>query len=837
MSTSIWGGPESYGGDSYPSPLLKQLLKQMMVHLGAQGSCIALFDENIRHMRIHVHVRNLLVPTPQETVKSLGLRLPGRRITNRLEMDPSPTIHLEEFAEITPQQSELFAPGTIYANGQDLIGTAWKKNEACLLGQEEYLAFLRKRDEPIPSSDVVPSSYLAIPIQERTLIDDLSGHRRPPAVLGVVVLYQVAPTPPFQQKQYQEALQYIERIALYLQNDRLRRSHLRGSEYLSLLQEISTAFPTSVKLSELVNKIYDFTTNVVNVSSMLLTLYDRDTEHLYDVFTVVNGNPIEALAEQPVAVPKGDRPTWWKVAHVEKRTLNFSPAQDLAQASQYSELLNGVWGEQQQAESFLFLPMKMFNRVIGSLSIVSQRPEAYHPEEIQVLETMLQIVTVSIENAKLYERDRFLIKQGRQREAQLAAINSALQSIGSVLNVAELLNNLVESVARVVKVDACVFFQLSPAGDELIAQALYGLSNISWVDEDIVPDQEQEFNPTIQEELIKMIRLPFKGTFLEQMIQGGFFYLDKQQLEELIQQSSEGCVIFLQETRTHQMLMIPLTYQADFIGLLAVPTPYGSENRFFKPKEVAMLLAICAQAAGAIRNAQLFEQREVAYAELERLNKLKDEFLVTASHELRTPLSAISGYASLLKRQSTRSTPQQVLRFSHKIADAVQQLVELVGNITEAASMGRVESNIEMNLGPVHVLSAAQIAVEMLDINVQQTLTKDIAHDLWVRADGQPLRQVISNLLENAIKYSPPQTNIHLSACSTTLAKIESVLCKDQIDHQMMIEQGSMPIVLIRVKDQGEGILPEDKKRIFDKFVRAPRSLTTPVRGSGLGLY
>ena len=83
--------------------------------------------------------------------------------------------------------------------------------------------------------------------------------------------------------------------------------------------------------------------------------------------------------------------------------------------------------------------MKMFNRVIGTLSLTSMRPNAYHPEEIQVLETMVQIVTVSIENAKLYERDRVLLQEAKQREAQLAAINSALQVIGSGLNVTELL--------------------------------------------------------------------------------------------------------------------------------------------------------------------------------------------------------------------------------------------------------------------------------------------------------------------------------------------------------------------------------------------------------------
>ena len=111
-----------------------------------------------------------------------------------------------------------------------------------------------------------------------------------------------------------------------------------------------------------------------------------------------------------------------------------------------------------EVQSFLILPLKMFNRVAGSLSIASMRPFDSHLEEIQVLETMMQITTVCMENAKLYDRDHILLQEARQRELQLAAINSALQSISSGLRVTELLNKLVESVAQVVNVDTCVFF-------------------------------------------------------------------------------------------------------------------------------------------------------------------------------------------------------------------------------------------------------------------------------------------------------------------------------------------------------------------------------------------
>lgn len=870
MSASTWGGPEPAVNESYTSASLKQLLKQMMTRFGAQGACIALHDESVGQMRIQEHVRwrGIKIPVPTtanptanhaeaDTVVTPRLRIATQPSKNTLTSfaDTPPSVPVparpavpafaparlhatgqtisDELADVTPQQCELFAVGTPYPLGQDLIGYAWHKNETYAMRHDDYLAVFHA-SRPLPYQiDMLPTSYLIIPISTATSIKGQEAKKRHANILGVIVLYRLFhDKPPFQDRHRHEAAQSVEHIALYLQNDALQRTQRRTSEYLQFLQEISTAFPTSVKLSQLIEKVYEFAPRVVDVASMLFTLYDRDTDRLYDIFAVREGIRVEDLDEQPVVFQKEERPQWWQVTQQDRRTLLFSPAQD-NKAEEYQELLSGTWGDQRQAESFLLLPLKMFNRVIGALCLTSQRPNAYHQEEIQVLETMVQIVTVNIENAKLYERDRQLLQEARQREAQLAAINSALQSISSVLNMNELLNNLVESAATLLNVQICVFFQPSQDNRELIARALYAPTSVRMVDDG---SGMPEIEPPRADELIEMIRLPFNGSFLQQKVNEGFFYLHAAELEELAQESKEGVAIFLSEMEIHDMLMLPMSYQSyqtEFIGFLAVPVP--KESRAFRPKDVTTLLAICAQAASAIRSAQLFAQREEAYAELQRMDKLKDEFLVTASHELRTPLSAISGYSTLLKRQSARATPQQIMRFATKIASAAQQLSYLVANMTEAARVGIVDKDLQIEA--VHVFSAAEMAASILALDVEQEIRLDIASDLWFEGDGHRVRQVLTNLLENAAKYSPSEGQIEVSARPVTLSQTEQVLSEDQIDHELLLEQGKQPVILMRVKDQGEGILPEDQLRIFEKFVRAPRSLTTPVRGSGLGLY
>ncbi len=382
----------------------------------------------------------------------------------------------------------------------------------------------------------------------------------------------------------------------------------------------------------------------------------------------------------------------------------------------------------------------------------------------------------------------------------------------------------------------CVFFQPGPSGDVLVAQALYAPSSVQMVDDgsgmpDLTPPRKDE-----PDQLITMIEIPFKkDTLLKQMANVGFFYLDPPKLEELAQESNEAGAIFLRETGIHSMLVIPMNYQTEFLGLLAVSG--RSEHSPFRPKEVGILLAISAQAASAIRNAQLFAQREEAYAELERLNKLKDEFLVTASHELRTPLTAINGYAGRLRRQASRIAPQQILRFATQISVAAQQLGDLISNMTEAAQIGAIDKNQDLHVEPVQLLAAAEIAKNMLSFTNEHEIVLNVSQDLWISGDAPRVRQMLTNLLENAVRYSPSQTTIIVSAQRMMLSEAQHFLSEDQIDHALLVEKGDFTVVLVRVRDQGTGVMPEDQLRIFEKFVRAPRSLTTPVRGSGLGLY
>ncbi len=850
MPTAIWGESEPLSDDTYPLTLLRRLLSQMMEQFSAQGACLALYDEHIRQMVVRLHLKAAITPLPEtnadvENIDTIPLArrktggLPALQSsasggTGRIRRLTRPLTGLESMAS---PQSALFPLGEAYASGQGLIGIAWRRNEPFFFRSEEV--------SHLPASDVLtqeirqgnqgnmgnvmPRWFLAAPILEPASLSEAQHKQSMSAAqptLGVVVLYQTTPAPGFNAKHVTEATYAAERIGLYIQNDRLRRAQGHMNSYIQRLQQISAAFPSKVTLSRLVEDVHQFVIAVVPATSILLTLYDRDTKKMYDVFAIDHGRRIDGLDGHPVIFDPGDRKQWWNIAQEEQRPLLLSTSRmEVGLFEKHDELLHGTWGDQASAQSFLLLPMKMFTRVIGTLCMTSELPDAFTPEKVLVLETMVQLITVSIENSNLYDRSQRSVLKARQREEMLAALNSALLTISTVLNLKELLHKLVEMAANLVGAELCTFFQLTSDEEELVAQAVFD-STGKWRETAWPHDQ------AAHSELIEQIRLPFKQSLLSRLVNDGtFFYLDETMVDDLKQASGEGGEIFLHETLKHKLLMIPVRYQPEIVGILAVHTP--SHDRNFKPQEVSTLLAISAQAASAIRNAQLFEQIREANAELRRMDQLKDEFIVTASHELRTPLSAVSGYASLLKRQGARLTSQQTLRYATKIGDATQQLTALVQNMTEAAKIGAIDKKLDFQPGPVQILAATNIAMEMVVITIEQKISVQVDPDLWVYCDPLHLRQVLTNLLDNAAKYSPPTGHIIITATAMRLSQLP----EKQVDYHKIASGEDQEIVLVHVCDEGDGISLEDQEKIFEKFVRAPRSLTTPIRGSGLGLY
>ena len=199
--------------------------------------------------------------------------------------------------------------------------------------------------------------------------------------------------------------------------------------------------------------------------------------------------------------------------------------------------------------------------------------------------------------------------------------------------------------------------------------------------------------------------------------------------------------------------------------------------------------------------------------ELKRLERVRREFVANVSHELRTPLTAIKGYAETLRDGGLRDpeTAAEFVRVIHRHAERLRALIE---DLLDLAAVEQGEARID--LAPValrDVATQAEAVARPAAAGKRHTLTLDVPGDLpRVLADRDRLGQVLINLLDNAVKFTPEGGRIEVSA------------------------RPSSGRVVLSVKDNGVGIPPEDIGRIFERFYRVGRSRDRREGGTGLGL-
>jgi PAS domain S-box-containing protein len=200
--------------------------------------------------------------------------------------------------------------------------------------------------------------------------------------------------------------------------------------------------------------------------------------------------------------------------------------------------------------------------------------------------------------------------------------------------------------------------------------------------------------------------------------------------------------------------------------------------------------------------------------DVRRLEEIKADFIATASHELRTPLAAVYGAAQTLLRHDFALDETGRERFVSLIADESERLGRIVNEILLANQLdaGRVDMEFE----PFEPADLVERVVEAMRAHTPPTVT--VSHSAGedlprVSADSDKVRQVLVNLIENAIKYSPEGGHVEVEVG----------------EHDGAVRFG--------VRDEGLGIQPEDQDRIFEKFYRADPHMVRGVGGTGLGLY
>ena len=251
-------------------------------------------------------------------------------------------------------------------------------------------------------------------------------------------------------------------------------------------------------------------------------------------------------------------------------------------------------------------------------------------------------------------------------------------------------------------------------------------------------------------------------------------------------------------------ILIPLRLDAGVAAMVVISGPF---TPFFGTEEVGQLRAYSVNITAALDRARVTER-------LNALDKMKSQFLNLASHELRSPLGVINGYLSMLEQGALGQLKESGVRAVEVLKAKTLEMNLLVAQMLDAARLE--EGKLALKREHVDLRDIANSAIQVVRPTSEgrhQIMLETSQDEVPVFGDSERLLTIVTNLLENAVKYSPNGGAVQCVVGSAN------------------------GTATIRVIDAGVGIAPDDVPRLFNRFERLHNPLTSHVGGTGLGLY
>jgi signal transduction histidine kinase len=254
--------------------------------------------------------------------------------------------------------------------------------------------------------------------------------------------------------------------------------------------------------------------------------------------------------------------------------------------------------------------------------------------------------------------------------------------------------------------------------------------------------------------------------------------------------------------KARSIVVAPMKFNEEIIGAISVQS---FQSDVYRQSELRLLQTIAAQAAVAVRNAQLFRSEQTAKNE-------RDEFLSLVTHEIKNPLTSIQGYADIGEKALESGDRELVIEALSVVRTETKRILRLTEDLLDASKAAAGKFTVKFEVVPLGPL--VREIVSRYEATTRRSITYQEEEKVSpVKADPVRLSQVIENLVSNAVKYSPPGSPI-----SVTL-------------------QQNGGYVRLSVTDQGLGIPPEKLPLIFERFYRVTDGGGTEVKGTGLGLF
>jgi len=453
--------------------------------------------------------------------------------------------------------------------------------------------------------------------------------------------------------------------------------------------------------------------------------------------------------------------------------------------------------------SELVLPLRMGEQVIGALDITSVRTAAFSDEDLMVLQTLADQISIAIRNAQLYASE-----QSRRQLAE--SLEETGRLLSSSLDLQEVPVRILAQLDAVVPFERGALFLQD--GKQLRTIAQRGFPDDVRAQQMLVPIRE--------------------GDVFLQMAESRRPIL----LDNVSESPEWQQVDWLPLNRS--WLGVPLLSKDRVIGMLSLTR---AEAGAFSPDDTSLVWAFAGQAAIALENARLYdeitrfneqleemvqartEELNKAYRTLERLDQTKSDFIGVAAHELRTPLTVIRGYTQVLGRlpkqesEELKDLVKGILSGTDRLHEIVNRMLDVARIDTQTLSMHKESTKVRLIMQKLRTEFDVDLRQRSIALHLEDSLGKLPV----IQADPELLYKVFYNLITNAIKYTPDGGEIWVRGRA--------------------IVDEMAPAVQVTVQDSGIGIDPENHELIFEKFyqtglIEFHSSGRTKFKGGGPGL-
>ncbi len=434
------------------------------------------------------------------------------------------------------------------------------------------------------------------------------------------------------------------------------------------------------------------------------------------------------------------------------------------------------------ARSFLVAPVMLGERAIGALWVGRDFKGPFADKQLALLKTFTEQAVVALQNSRLFNETREALEQQK-------ASGEVLQVISS-------------SVA-----DTAPVFERILASCERLFEGRVGLINL--VGDDGLIHLAAYHGPA-QDELARIYPFPVDDESATGRVirrRTILHYPDIDGASDVPQRAYRAWKIM----GVRAMIVAPMIWEERGIGSIVVARGHAGA---FTDKEIALLRTFADQAAIAIQNARLFREIQQKSRELEVASQHKSEFLANMSHELRTPLNAIIGFSEVLLERMFGELNDKQEDYLKDIHTSGRHLLSLINDILDLSKVeaGRMElepSRFDVPTAIGNAMTLVRERAQRHGIALGIEFAPEVAE---IVADERKFKQILLNLLTNAVKFTPDGGRVDVLARHA----------------DGMLE--------VAVRDTGIGIAKEDQQAVFEEFRQVGHHYTNKQEGTGLGL-